>query len=397
MSEMVDQNSMLSLSMRVDWESDDVKHSDIMVFERFNVWRDSDLLPEGLSQEITGKQIGHTASRDYAAGDVLPKWSESLMYTINATDFNPDSANALKIKPRSGRYYPQSWVSGVADIYQGNMHPGRLVILSEDQFRFDINHPMSAYSMTLSIEILGIANASGERGGRCNEHVLELLDGPGMQAQRQDVATDFFSGDELGRIDDSDDGLFYSVPRMVNHLDQTACDEIEKLYSKLIPENATVLDLMASWNSHLPEQLTTSSVSGLGLNEEELKANARLDDFVVQDLNNNIALPYADASMDTVICTASVEYLTNPFEIFREVARLLKPDGIFINVFSNRWFPTKSVATWSEMHEFERIAFVMALYKESGMYDQLHTYSLRGLPRPEDDKHADRLLHSDPV
>lgn len=397
MSEIVDQNSMLSLSMQVEWQSDGVKHTDVMVFERFNVWRDSDLLPEGLQQEVLGKMAGHVASRDYAVGDVIPAWSESQVFTVKLTDFHPDSGKGLDIKPARGRFYPQGWISNVPDIYQGNMRPGRLISISEKDLTIDNNHPMAAFDMKLGVEILNIGKAPGERGGRCNEHVLELLDGPGMQAQYKNEVTDFFAGNAFDRLDTSSDELFYSVPRMVNHLDETACREIEKLYSKLIPENSCVLDLMASCHSHLSAQLETKSVSGLGMNEEELKANTRLDNFIVHDLNVDTVLPYEDSSMDVVICTASVEYLVKPVEVFKEVERVLKPGGIFINTFSNRWFPTKSVAAWSEMHEFERLGFVIDLYRYSNYCDNLHTWSLRGLPRPEDDTYADRLYLSDPV
>jgi len=184
---------------------------------------------------------------------------------------------------------------------------------------------------------------------------------------------------------------------MVGHLDQRACDEISQLYSKLIPDNATVLDLMSSWDSHLSEQLKTKAVYGLGMNAEELKANDRLTEFCGQDLNENPKLPYDDQSMDAVICTASVEYLVKPFEVFKEVARVLKPGGVFINTFSNRWFPTKAISVWSDLHEFERLAYVAEYYLQSKCFDDIHTYSLRGLPRPENDAYANTLIFSDPV
>jgi hypothetical protein len=40
---------------------------------------------------------------------------------------------------------------------------------------------------------------------------------------------------------------------------------------------------------------------------------------------------------------------------------------------------------------------VLEYFAESGLFQGLETWSLRGLPRPADDKYADRLAHSDPV
>jgi hypothetical protein len=116
-----------------------------------------------------------------------------------------------------------------------------------------------------------------------------------------------------------------------------------------------VLDLMASWESHLPADHGLGEIVGLGLNEEELNANRLFGDHLVHDLNREPRLPFDDASFDAVICSLSVEYLTQPFEAFAEVARVLRPGGRFITTFSNRWFPPKVIRTWEQLHEFERL------------------------------------------
>lgn len=52
-------------------------------------------------------------------------------------------------------------------------------------------------------------------------------------------------------------------------------------------------------------------------------------------------LPYEDNSFDVVTNAVSVDYLTRPLEMFREMHRVLKPGGQAIMSFSNRCFPTK--------------------------------------------------------
>jgi SAM-dependent methyltransferase len=158
-----------------------------------------------------------------------------------------------------------------------------------------------------------------------------------------------------------------------------------------------VLDLMSSWQSHLPENLNLKRVVGLGLNENELRKNTRLSETVVQDLNLNSKLPFASNSFDTVICSVSVEYLVDPLAVFAEVGRILRPDGYFILTFSNRWFPTKAIKIWKELHEFERMGLVLEYFIRSGSFVNLQTYSIRGLPRPHDDKYFPDLWYSDPI
>jgi SAM-dependent methyltransferase len=92
-----------------------------------------------------------------------------------------------------------------------------------------------------------------------------------------------------------------------------------------------------------------------------------------------------------------VEYLVRPFELFEEVARVLKPGGPFIVTFSNRWFPPKVIRAWTELHEFERMGMVLEYFLKSGQYRDLETYSVQGLPRPENDKYFGQMLYADPV
>ena len=55
----------------------------------------------------------------------------------------------------------------------------------------------------------------------------------------------------MARMDERDDAVFYSVPRMLQHLDACALETINALYQRLIRKDTDVLDLMASYDSHL--------------------------------------------------------------------------------------------------------------------------------------------------
>jgi hypothetical protein len=58
------------------------------------------------------------------------------------------------------------------------------------------------------------------------------------------------------------------------HIEPGAIESLRRVYSDHFPPNATVLDLMSSWRSHLPDGLI--KVVGLGMNAEEATALSHL-------------------------------------------------------------------------------------------------------------------------
>ena len=146
--------------------------------------------------------------------------------------------------------------------------------------------------------------------------------------------------------DPTPDADFYAWPRFVTHIDDAAIAVVTQVYRQTLPAGGAVLDLMSSWVSHLPAEVTYTSVTGHGLNAEELAANPRLTRWFVQDLNQDPALPLEAASLDGACLCVSVQYLQRPVEVFRDVARVLRPGAPFVVSFSNRCFPTKAVAIW---------------------------------------------------
>ena len=204
--------------------------------------------------------------------------------------------------------------------------------------------------------------------------------------------------DSFLRSDESDDAVFYSMDRMVSHLDALALETIESLVgSLLIEEGPVVLDLMASWDSHIPESVKPSRVVGLGLNERELASNEALDEFVLHDLNSNPDLPFDDAAFDAVLCTVSVDYITQPYRVFTEVGRILKPGGLFLVSFSNRYFQEKVVKIWRHASGEQRIQLVESFFELSNSFNKPTVFVSRGHPRPADDKYAALGVPSDPV
>ncbi|MDN3568650.1 class I SAM-dependent methyltransferase [Paeniroseomonas aquatica] len=170
----------------------------------------------------------------------------------------------------------------------------------------------------------------------------------------------------FAKADPSPDAAFYAEPRFVTHIDDGAIAAVTGLYRALFPAGGTVLDLMSSWVSHLPEEVAYGTVIGHGMNAAELAANPRLDRWFVQDLNQEPGLPLADASVDAAGLCVSVQYLQRPVEVLREVARVLRPGGTVAITFSNRCFPTKAVAIWQGLGGPDQCALVSHYLRRAG-------------------------------
>ncbi len=333
----------------------------------------------------------------FSAGKLVPAYAPERAKHIARKQFDVYFAGQVT-EPEAGRYYPRAIIAAALGCSKRELTPFLVTEVHEDQLGIDLNHPLARFDLTLGARRRALQPPPDSIRAETSALVALLTgNGPGMQASADAAAAAWFAAYPFEREDAERDSLFYRTPRLVPHIDATASAEVAAIYARFIEPGMKVLDLMSSWVSHLPDSVASVSVTGLGLNEQELAKNPRLDDRVIHDLNESPALPFDDRSFDLVICNASVEYLTRPVEVFREVARVLKPAGCFVNTFSNRWFPPKAISLWARLHPFERLGLVLNYYRRSGGFQALHTESLQGLPRPRGDKYYGRLPFADPV
>ena len=155
------------------------------------------------------------------------------------------------------------------------------------------------------------------------------------------------------------------LPKFVQHAGEEARECLQRFYACALPpaRSGDVLDLCSSWTSHYPDGWKGQRVACLGLNPLELLANpsktewkvripprgtglrgrlpSALRRVQVQDLNTSPTLPYESDSFDVITNSLSVDYMTRPLELFKEMHRVLKPGGIACMAFTNRCFPTK--------------------------------------------------------
>lgn len=169
------------------------------------------------------------------------------------------------------------------------------------------------------------------------------------------------------REDPSPDPDFYAEPRFTVHIDEWAIEAVTDAYRNLLPAGGKILDLMSSWRSHLPVDVSFSYVVGLGMNAEEMADNPQLCDYVVQDLNAGPdRLPFEDEEFDGAVVTVSVQYLTRPVHTFGEVWRVLKPGAPLVVTYSNRCFPTKAVRAWLATNETQHANLIASYFNSSG-------------------------------
>jgi hypothetical protein len=388
--------AMCAMAFTLSWRSDHALHTDQLVARRLNLWRD--ILPYELEPDLMDKPVGHGARRVFAPGELIVPYQADLCFNLSQRGFHRDLLRGHHVAPRVGRFYPRAFISGSRGIFPDELLPFRVGSVSRDMLCCDLNNPLADKRLELDARILDIWSSGHEDPRRCND-VAEMVthNGPGMQARWRGQPTDFWADRPFARADEAPDAAFFAQPRMVSHVDRTASREIARLYRRLLPRGGRVLDLLASWESHLPEEHGLDSVVGLGLNGEELAANPLFAEQVVHDLNQHPRLPFGDAEFDAVICSLSVEYLVDPFAAFAEVARVLRPGGRFVTTFSDRWFPPKVIQLWENLHEFERPALVLEFFLRDDLFGDLETWSLRGLPRPADDKYAGHRPDCDPV
>ena len=171
---------------------------------------------------------------------------------------------------------------------------------------------------------------------------------------------------DRSKSDISDDGIFYQHPRFVHHLSDSFRNRLTSLYSEYLLNHYIILDLMSSWVSHLPSNISYKKVIGHGMNEAELSSNERLDRFFVQNLNKKQSMPIEDSSVDVGLIVAGWQYLQYPEKVSLELSRVIKSDSLLIISFTNRAFWTKAPNIWTYSSEEKRIEYVTSVLTSNG-------------------------------
>ena len=175
----------------------------------------------------------------------------------------------------------------------------------------------------------------------------------------------------FNRLDETADEKFYAIPRFVAHIDHGAIDAVTDVYRKYLPEHGDILDLMSSMFSHLPEEISYNSVTGLGMNEREMFHNRQLDTWVVHNLNEDPSLPFHDNQFDAGVICVSIDYLTNPVAVLKDTGRTLKNGAPLIITYSNRYFEAKTTSVWLQLDDEQRAYLIKSFLAETGSFENI--------------------------
>ncbi len=383
-----------SYDFALSWSSHCAKHKDVMHIPHADF--ENDILPEGFSEKIRKLSIGETYEETFPVQNLLEEgFSQNKVHSFPRDHFNTSFKQQLSL-PQLYRFYPSAIASQGLNTSESDYRPFRLISMNDEEMTADRNHPLAKYFLTLLAtrcdDLMEIQQLP-------RRHIGNMISqkGPGMQVPFEFGDSSFFTDYPFTRKDNNADDLFYKEPKMVDHIDETAQQVITNLLTDLLEKDVHILDLMSSHKSYLPEHFNFKKVVGLGLNEKELNENSQLSSSTIHDLNKEPTLTFETDSFDFVTCNLSFEYLTHPLEVVEELARILKPGGKLIITFSDRWFAEKAITIWPQIHPFERAQYVLECFRKNNLFNDLNTYSKRGLPRPKNDVLYEQRKISDPI
>ncbi|MEN2985641.1 MAG: hypothetical protein ABDH16_03140 [Thermodesulfovibrionaceae bacterium] len=313
----VRENTKADVILKFRWKSSIGEHEEVH-FCSINIWRDFDLFHEKIKKIIWGKKPGDIDKVSFKAGELF-SYSENNILEINKSQFSPPTTLRNFIEPRLGRFYPLGFFTGLKGVFPQNFKPARIIYFSDKTLKIDTNIPISKYDIEIESFILDVREKLTEVGGECRDWcAIALENGPGMQVRYNGIETDFELDNPLAfsRADESDDTLFYSEPRITTHIDSKCHENLVNLYENLLPNEGKILDLMSSYQSHIPKGKNLRII-GLGLNEEEMKKNELLDDFIIHDINKSPEIPFYNEEFDAVVCDLSIEYVIKPIELLK--------------------------------------------------------------------------------
>ncbi len=394
---MISEKQNLSLQLDLQWQDKFVHYKDRYFLLKTNFWRD--VYPAQLDYQIKRAKLNQNIHIEYAAGDLIcEEYSQSNFKTIPLRTFNQHYRGQIPIIPVVGRFYPRGMIEGVAGCFKMDNRPFRIIGKTDTTLDIDLNHPLSDLPLELTATITDIFDANQQNGGRCND-IDEVVTsgGPGLQKLLQDKPTDFFQGMPFLRKINEDDVVFYQAISSTPPVDRAAIEQLQQFYQQNLSTDQTILELMSGTDSYIPQSIKPVNITGLALKEDDLKANKDLSQYQLHDLNQQPDLPFNDQQFDTVLCSFGIEYLIHPVEIFKQVARVLKPGGQFLVSFSNRFFDKKVIALWDDIHEFERMGLVLEYFRQSREFEDLHCESMRGLIRYDDDPFPAKNVFSCPM
>lgn len=356
----------VNIQFDLEWKSSAAKHVDSFFLL---VDLEKDTLPDGFKDEIQKLNIGESYSKKIQAKELLGVgYSSDKVITFDAEMFNQQFKNQSS-PPLLYRFYPSAIAHQGLKTNEKDYTPFRLISKNTDEMIADRNHPLAKYYLTLKAEKVGGCSQTEIAVGKKDITKIITSKGPGMQAPFEFGQSIFFENYPF-KIIDADNHI---KPEM----DDKTSQKIKNIYSELLPKHSKILDVMANNQSYLADDYQSGLLVGIGNDEKSLNENKRLNTFSIQNLNDSSRLPFEDNSFDDAICSLSISSLTDPFNVLREIARVVVSNGKFIVTFTDVYNADQTISLWGQLHPFERIQLVLEYFRKSDLFKEINTYSQR--------------------
>jgi len=385
------EEKLVSVDFKLEWKSQCAKHTD--VFHVSNIDLINDNFPAGFAEKIAALKVGESFNQTFQAKELLGEdFSSKNVISFDTEHFNQNFKNQNS-PPMLYRFYPSAIAWQGLDSYETDTKPFRLISINESNMVGDRNHPLAKYYLTLTATKTEESDNPIKERAALNITKIITMKGPGMQVPFEYGDSIFLDNYPFS----TDDERSNTARKFDKKIDDSTTTEIAKLHTQLLLKHSKVLDLVSDSETYLEANYETGLLTGLGYNENKLAANPLLDTYHVQNLNEDTGLPFETDSFDDAICSLSIETLIDPLAIMRELSRVIKPGGKFIVTFTNRYDTEKTIRLWPQLHLFERMQLVLEYFRQASGFDNLETYSKRGLPLSKNDKLSEQKTISDPI
>jgi len=150
-------------------------------------------------------------------------------------------------------------------------------------------------------------------------------------------------------------------------LDEEAAEKLRGHFKFYLKPGMSILEFGAAENSYFPNDLELSRHVGVGLNKDLMDENESLTEKLVVDLNTVVPSRDVDSDdlrrlaadpFDAIVMTNTVDFLTNPREVYRTAWHLLKPGGLMMVPFTSKnakeyvaKFERAQVKAWREFSD----------------------------------------------
>jgi len=132
---------------------------------------------------------------------------------------------------------------------------------------------------------------------------------------------------------------------LATEIDADSAEAIRRHYSFYLEDGMDILEFGAAEESYLPENFKPNRHVGVGLSPTLMDRNPSITEKKIINLNKVIIDVGIDSedlenlgsdSFDAIIMANTIDFLTDPKEVFRSAWKLLKPGGIMIVPFLNK-------------------------------------------------------------